>query len=200
MEDSCYLCRRTQVDLDRLNEEIRTRVYLRYFSNARSQIDEQRRRSMFLQRLRDEESGNPHFRINAHQVFGDPEAYQKLMPWIGTLLEIASSGGRRIDERLTIGELVAQLAAEEHEAASRMDEGLNRIREGFPTDRRTPLGLEPVTLELPADWSVAGLPFRWRAASVQDREPMSQPPGGDPPTVEVTVQLCTACRALMRRT
>jgi len=88
MEDACYLCGRTQVDLDRLNEEIRTRVYLSYFSNARGQIDDERRTIAFLQRLKDEEGGYPHFRINARQVFGDPKAYEKLMPWIDTLVKI----------------------------------------------------------------------------------------------------------------
>ena len=102
MDDACYLCRRTQLDLDRLNEEIRTRVYLSYFSNLRGQIDEERRKITFLQRLKDEESGDPHFRINAKQVFGDPKAYEKLMPWIDTLIEVVHSRGGAVDDKHSI--------------------------------------------------------------------------------------------------
>ena len=196
MEDSCYVCRRTQVDLDRLNEEIRTRVYLSYFSNARNQIDEQRRKIVFLQRLKDEESGDPHFRINATQVFGDPGAYKKLMPWIDQLIEIANSRGKPMDAQKTIGGLVEELLAEERRLAPTLEEGLEQIRAGFATAGKHPLSLEAVTYSFPVNWSVAGVPFTWRAGPGNDREPLQRLPGDSKPVVEVQLHICSACRKI----
>jgi hypothetical protein len=194
MEESCYICRRTQVDLDRLNEEIRTRVYLSYFSNARGQIDEQRRKITFLQRLKDEESGDPHFRINAKQVFGDPMAYKKLMPWIDTLMDSANASEKRMDDKMTIGELVDMLLVEERRVISRMDDGLNQIRGGFATGGRFPLSLEIVTHAFPVDWSIAGGPFKWHTSHANDREPLQMQPGESKPTVEMQLHLCSVCK------
>jgi len=197
MDDSCYICRRTQVDLDRINEEIRTRVYLSYFSNARGQIDEQRRKITFLQRLKDEESGDPHFRINANQVFGDPMAYKKLMPWIDTLMEIANAGGRRTDDARTMGELVEELLVEERRITSKLEEGLNQIRGGFATGGKLPLTLEAVSHPLPVEWSVEGFPIKWHASQASDHEPLRKEPGGPRSVVDVQIHLCTLCRKIV---
>jgi len=197
MDDACFLCRRTQLDLDRLNEEIRTRVYLSYFSNARSQIDEQRRKITFLQRLKDEESGDPHFRINAKQVFGDPKAYEKLMPWIDALIEIARASTRPMDEKHTMGELVDELLQDERHLANRLEQGLNQIRAGFATGGKSPLFLEAVTLTLPVDWSLEGLPVSWHPGTPGDREPMHSGSAGSKSTVEVPIHLCSVCRKLV---
>lgn len=199
MDDACYICGRTQVDLDRLNEEIRTRVYLSYFSNARGQIDEQRRKITFLQRLKDEESGDPHFRINAKQVFGDPIAYKKLMPWIDTLMEIANAGEKRVDDKRSIGELVEELLAEERHITPKLEEGLNLIRGGFATGGKVPLSLDTVTHALPVEWSVNAYPFTWRAGQANDREPLQRPAGGSKATVEVKIHLCTICQKITGR-
>jgi hypothetical protein len=197
MDDACYICRRTQTDLDHLNEEIRARVYLSYFSNARGQIDEQRRRITFLQRLKDEESADPHFRISALQVFGDPAAYKKLMPWIDTLMEIARPGGTPSDVRGTIGELVEALLAQERGKVSRMEEGLNQIRGGFATGGRSPFSLQVVTRAFPVEWSVDGHLVAWRAGSATDREPLQRPPGGSKSAVEVPLHICSVCQQLL---
>ena len=149
MVDSCYICRRTQVDLDHLNEEVRTRAYLSYFSNARSQIEDQSREINFLQRIQDEESGDPHFRINARQVFSDPEAYKKLMPWIETLMDIAKEHEKRPDDPRTIGELVPELLARERHLTAQMEQGLIELRGGFATGGKSPLSLEVVTYAFP---------------------------------------------------
>ena len=199
MEDSCYLCRRTQVDLDRLNEEIRTRVYLSYFTNARNQIDEQRRKITFLQRLKDEESGDPHFRIGAKQVFGDPGAYKKLMPWIDTLMEIATANGKVTVDRQTMGELVEELLAEERRVSPKLESGLDVIRTGFATGGRSPLSLETVTFTFPVEWSVGDSPFAWRSGSAREREPMQRSTGDSKNAVEVQLHICSACRRLMGR-
>jgi hypothetical protein len=199
MDDSCYICRRTQVDLDRLNEEIRTRVYLSYFSNARGQIDEQRRKITFLQRLKDEESGDPHFRINAKQVFGDPAAYKKLMPWIDTLMEIAHASPKTTTESKTMGELVEELLADERRLTLKLEEGLNQIRGGFATGGRSPLSLDTVSHFLPVDWSVDTYPIKWQAVQATDREPLHRSPGESKPTVEVQLHICTICQRLTTR-
>jgi hypothetical protein len=199
MDDSCYICRRTQVDLDRLNEEIRTRVYLSYFSNARSQIDEQRRKITFLQRLKDEESGDPHFRINAKQVFGDPMAYKKLMPWIESLMEIAHASPKSPIETQTIGELVEELLTEERRATSKLEEGLNQVRGGFASGGRSPLTLDTVSHFLPVDWSVDAFPIKWQAGPGGDREPLHRPPGEPKTMVEVQLHICTICQKLTSR-
>lgn len=198
MEDSCYICRRTQTDLDRLNEEVRTRVYLSYFSNARAQIDDERRKITFLQRLKDEESGDPHFRINAKQVFGDPRAYEKLMPWIDTLIEIVRSGQRRVDESRSIGELVEELLVAERHDASRMEEGLNQIRAGFATGGKFPLHLEKVAYSFPVEWSVEGSGVSWRSSNPDDREPLERAAGEPKSVVEFPVHICTVCREITR--
>jgi hypothetical protein len=197
MEDACYLCRRTQVDLDRLNEEIRTRVYLSYFTNTRGQIDDERRKISFLQRLKDEESGDPHFRINARQVFGDPKAYEKLMPWIDTLVEITRARDRPLDDRRTIGELVDELLQEERHLATTLEEGLNRLRTGFATGGKSPFVLEAVTYPFPVEWSVKEFPVGWRSGSPGDREPLQRPSDGSKPAVEVPIHLCSVCRRLL---
>jgi hypothetical protein len=196
MEESCYICRRTRVDLERLNEEVRTRVYLSYFSNARGQIDEERRKIAFLQRLKDEEGGDPHFRINAKQVFGDPMAYKKLMPWIESLMEIASATPKPVDEHLSIGELVERLLADEHGVTSRMEEGLNEIREAFATGSRSPLTLDAVTCSLPVDWSVHGGVFTWHPSQASDREPLRHSDLPPKTSVDVQIHLCTICQRL----
>jgi hypothetical protein len=197
MDDACYICRRTQTDLDRLNEEIRARVYLAYFSNSRGQIDEQRRKITFLQRLKDEESADPHFRISASQVFGDPMAYKKLMPWIDTLMEIASPGGKRAEVQGTIGELVDALLAQERRGIAKMEEGLNHIRGGFATGGKSPLTLLPVTRSFPVEWTVDGQLVSWHAGSANDREPLQRPPGESGSTVEVHLHLCSVCQTLV---
>ena len=197
MEDACYLCRRTQVDLDRLNEEIRTRVYLSYFSNVRGQIDDERRRITFLQRLKDEESGDPHFRINAKQVFGDPKAYEKLMPWIDTLIEIARSTDRPLDEHKTMGELVEELLAEERRLATQLEQGLNQLRSGFASGGRPPLRLEPVSSVLSVDWNLEGFPARWKPSRPNDREPLAHAAGEARTAVEVPMHICSVCRQLL---
>ncbi|MGP8159463.1 MAG: hypothetical protein ACLPWO_07670 [Thermoplasmata archaeon] len=199
MDDACYLCRRTQVDLDRLNEEIRTRVYLSYFSNARSQIDEQRRKITFLQRLKDEESGDPHFRINAKQVFGDPMAYKKLMPWIDTLMEIAHAEQKSVGETKSIGELVEELLTEERRLTSKLEEGLNQVRGGFATGGKSPLSLDTVSHFLPVDWSVDAYSLKWQTGPGGDREPLRRQPGDSKPTVEVQLHICTICQKLTSR-
>jgi len=199
MDDACYICRRTQVDLDRLNEEIRTRVYLSYFSNARSQIDEQRRKITFLQRLKDEESGDPHFRINAKQVFGDPMAYKKLMPWIDALMEIAHASQKSVGETRSIGELVEELLTEERRLTSKLEEGLNQVRGGFASGGRSPLSLETVSQFLPVDWSVDAYPIKWLTGQGGDREPLRRQPGDSKPTVEVQLHICTICQKLTSR-
>jgi hypothetical protein len=196
MTDSCYVCRRTQADLDRLNEEIRTKVYLSYFSNARNQIDEQQQRFTFLERLKDEEGGDPHFRIKARQVFGDPEAYEKLMPWVNTLMGIIRASDLRSDEEWTIGELVDALLTEERRLATAMEHGLNQLRAGFAREGRSPLALEPATYVFPVDWSVEGFPFPWRGSQVNEAEPLSRQPGESKATVEVPLHLCSVCRKL----
>ena len=197
MVDACYVCRRTQADLDHLNEEIRTRVYLSYFSNIRAQLDERQRQIRFLQRLKDEESSDPHFRIGAAQVFGDPQAYEKLMPWIDTLLEIARGAGKPTDAHGTMGELVEKLLAEGRAAAARLEESLNRVRAGFATGGGSPLSLESVTQALPVAWPADLEGIEWLAGRVGDREPLRRSPGEAPPAVEVPLHLCSACRALL---
>jgi hypothetical protein len=184
------------VDLDRLNEEIRTKVYLSYFSNARSQIDEQRRKINFLQRLKDEESGDPHFRINAKQVFGDPMAYKKLMPWIDQLMEIAKESEKPSDDKRSIGELVEELLTEERRITAKFEEGLNQIRGGFATRGKLPLTLDPVTQVLPVEWSLEEYPFSWRATTAGEREPLRHEPGSSKATVELPLHLCTICKRI----
>ncbi|HYA69952.1 MAG TPA: hypothetical protein VEH28_01105 [Thermoplasmata archaeon] len=198
MDDACYLCRRTQVDLDRLNEEIRTRVYLSYFTNIRGQIDDERRKVVFLQRLKDEEGGDPHFRINAKQVFGDPKAYQKLMPWIDTLIEIVSTDNWQLDETRTIGELVNELLQDQHRRASKLEEGLERIRAAFAPGGKFPFYLETLVLPLPVGWSLEGSAPSWRPNQPGDREPLLRPAGDAKPVVEVPIHVCSVCRRLAR--
>jgi hypothetical protein len=194
MVDSCYICRRTQVDLDRLNEEARTRAYLSYFSNARSQIDDQSRKIHFLQRLQDEESADPHFRINAQQVFGDPEAYRKLMPWIQTLMEIAHTGTNRPEASLTIGQLVVELLERERHATAQMEQGLMELRGGFAAGGKSPLSLEVVTYTFPVGWTIEGSPFTWHASQPSDREPLRRDSPTSPAVVEIPIHLCSICR------
>lgn len=198
MVDACYLCRRTQADLDRLNEEVRTRVYLSYFSNAHTQIEEQQRRITFLQRLKDEESGDPHFRIGAQQVFGDPGAYKKLMPWIDTLMEIADANGPRAELRGSIGEVVLALLEKERGRTARMEEGLNKIRGGFAAGGRSPLSLHPVSRSFPVEWSADTETVAWRAGQPSDREPLRRATDGSRPSVDLQLYLCSVCQALLR--
>ena len=197
MVDSCYLCKRTQADLDHLIEEIRTRRYLSYFSEARGQMDEQQRKFTFLQRLKEEEGADPHFRINAKQVFGDPMAYKKLMPWIDTLKEIVHTTGATIDARRTIGELVEELLVEERRLATRMEQALNQLRTAFAAGGKSPLSLDAVTLTFSVDWSVEGLPFTWAAVAMQT--PRSTP-GASKPFVEISVYLCSICQRIVQTT
>lgn len=197
MADSCYICRRTQADLDRLNEEIRTRVYLSYFSNERTQIEERQRNIVFLQRLKDEESGDPHFRINAKQVFGDPKAYEKLMPWIDTLMGIANAGQLPVEDRWTMAGLVDALLAEERHQASKMEQGLNQLRAGFATGGTSPLSLENVTYSFPVDWSIEADSFTWHASQASDREPLRRQPGESKTAVEMQVHLCSVCQKIL---
>jgi hypothetical protein len=187
------------VDLDRLNEEIRTKVYLSYFSNTRALIDEQRRKTTFLQRLKDEESGDPHFRINAKQVFDDPPAYKKLMPWIDTLMEIANANPDCKDDKATMGELVIKLLAEERRSIAKLDETLNQLRGGFATSGKRPLELEAVTHALPVEWAIPSSPQKWRGTRPDEREPLQLRPGDSTPTVEVQIHLCSMCRKLLER-
>ena len=195
MVDSCYICRRTQVDLDRLDEEIRTRVYLSYFSNARSQIDEQRRTISFLERLKDEESGDPHFRIGAKQVFADPMAYKKLMPWVDTLQKISES--KSSEPTGTIGELVASLLTEERRVAAGMEEGLNRIRGAFAAGGNSPISLQAVTYSFPVEWAPVVAPFAWQPSLPGEREPLRREPGQPRASVDVPIHLCSVCLRLI---
>ncbi len=198
MVDACYICRRTQVELDRLNEETRTRTYLSYFSNARGQIDDQSRKITFLQRLQDEEGADPHFRINAQQVFGDPEAYKKLMPWVEMLMEIANARPKKPEDTRSIGELVDDLLKDERHLASKMEQGLMELRGGFTVGGRSPLTLEEVTLSFPVEWTIAGSPFTWRASQASDREPLRREPSTSLPVVDIPVHLCSICRKVVR--
>jgi len=197
MVDACYICHRTQADLDRLNEEIRTRVYLAYFANTRSQVDDQRRKISFLQRLKDEESGDPHFRINASQVFGDPPAYEKLMPWIDRLIEIARAQRDAPDEKRTIGELVDHLLAEEKHAGAQLEQSLDQLRSRFATSGKAPVSLTEFTLPFPVEWSLEDSPAKWRASQPSDLEPLRPISGEARSTVDVKVHLCSVCRQLM---
>jgi hypothetical protein len=199
MVDACYLCRRTQAELDRVNEEVRQRVYLTYFSNARGQLDDQRVALTFLQRLKDEESGDPHFRINAAQVFADPAAYQKLMPWIDTLMAISRAHSRPPNEQRTIGQLVEELLAEERRLAYEVEEGLNELRAGFPPGGKVPLALESVMVRLPVPWSVERAPVPWKSSRPDELEPLRREPGETQASVEVPLHICTACRKLTTR-
>jgi len=198
MDNACYLCRRTQTDLDHLNEEIRARVYLSYFSNARGQIDDQRRRLTFLQRLKDEESGDPHFRIGAQQVFADPGAYKKLMPWVDTLIEIAA-GGRSAGVQGSMGELVDALLTEERQKLLRMEEGLNHLRSGFASGGRSPFSLHEVTSSFPVEWPVEAQLLVWRPGGTNDREPLRHPSGSSERAVEVPLYICSVCQKLTGR-
>jgi len=197
MVDSCYICRRTQTDLDHLNEETRTRVYLSYFSEARGQIDEQQRRIAFLRRLRDEESGDPHFRIPAKQVFGDPPAYKKLMPWIDTLIEIVNRGDYPISETATIGNVVEQLLEAEHLSIAKREQGLNEIRAAFASGGRPPFSLEPATIAFPVDWNLPALRTAPSGASAGGPGLLHRTPGETRPTVDVPIFLCSVCRRLL---
>ena len=196
MVEACYFCRRTQADLDHLNEEVRTKAYLSYFSNVRAQLDDRQRRITFLQRLRDEEGSDPHFRIGAEQVFADPPAYEKLMPWIDTLIEIARSQGPDAAPRGTIGELVQALLARERLLAAQTEEALAEIRGGFTAGGRSPFALHPTVLHLPVDWTVEAASFRWKATGPSDIEPLERKEGAARPTVTFTVQVCTVCERL----
>ncbi len=197
MVDSCYICRRTQVDLDHLNEEVRTRAYLSYFSNARSQIEDQSRKINFLQRIQDEESGDPHFRINARQVFSDPEAYKKLMPWIETLMDIAKEHEKRPDDPRTIGELVPELLARERHLTAQMEQGLIELRGGFATGGKSPLSLEAVTYAFPVEWSIAGSPITWHGSQPNDREPLRRDLQGSKTLIDIPLHLCSICRKII---
>jgi len=197
MDDACYLCRRTQADLDRLNEETRTRVYLTYFTNARGQIDDLRRRINFLQRLKDEEGGDPHFRISAKQVLGDPPAYKKMMPWIDTLVEIATTVDLPTDEDRTMADLVGALLLQEHHFAAALEEGVNQLRSGFPSGERSPLTLQLVQLNVPVSWSVDRSLIRWKAGQSEEPEPIQDSSGGPGHAVRLPVHLCTLCRKLL---
>ena len=200
MVDACYLCRRTQADLDHLNEEVRTRVYLSYFSNVRSQIDEQQRRLGFLQRLKDEEGGDPHFRIQAAQVFADPGAYKKLMPWVESLVEIARTTEDGPAPQGTVAELVEGLLAKEHTVIVQMEESLAQLRSGFAAGSRSPLALHAVTCAFPVDWSAEAPGLKWRPSHGDNPEPMRRTSAASKATVDVRLHICTACRALTNRT
>jgi len=196
MADACYLCHRTQADLDRLNEEIRTRVYLAYFANTRSQLDDQRQKVFFLQRLKDEEGGDPHFRINASQVFADPPAYEKLMPWIDRLIEIVRSRPEAVDEKGTVGELVDRLLVSEKHLAAQLEKGLDQLRTQFATAVNAPISLGEHTLSFPVDWSTGGSSAKWHASQPGELEPLRHTAGESRPTVDVRVHLCSVCRQL----
>lgn len=200
MDDACYLCRRTQADLDRLNEETRTRVYLAYFTNARGQLDDLRRRIHFLQRLKDEESGDPHFRISAKQVLGDPAAYKKMMPWIDTLTEIAGSVELPADESRTMTDLVVALLAQEHRVAARLEDAVNQMRSDFSSGERSPLVLHSVTLAFPVNWTLDRTVIHWQARPPTEPEPVHEPKPGSPQTVDIAVHLCSVCEKLVGRT
>jgi len=197
MEDACYFCRRTQSDLDRLNEETRTRVYLSYFTNARGQIDDLRRRITFLQRLRDEEGGDPHFRINASQVLGDPAAYKKMMPWVDTLVEIASTVELPRDDSRTMADLVGALLIQERHTAAALEEAVNQLRSGFASGERSPLTLQLVRLTLPVSWPVDRSSIRWKAGPSSEPEPIHSSPERTGHTVDFPIHVCTLCRHLV---
>lgn len=199
MADSCYLCRRTQADLDHLNEETRARVYLSYFSNARSQLDERLQHINFLQRLKDEESGDPHFRINADQVFRDPEAYEKLMPWIDTLIGIARTRPLPEDPSRTMGDLVEELLKDQREDVARKEHAMSQLRAAFATNPRNPILLEPETVAVPVDWPVERESFVWSPGRSGESEPLHRTADGRTLTVGVSVHLCSICRTLLGR-
>jgi len=197
MVDACYVCGRTQADLDRMNEEVRARVYLSYFSNARGLIDEQHRRITFLQRLKDEESGDAHFRISAAQVFADPAAYKKLMPWIDALMEIERGSLPRAEPNGTIGDLLERLLSRERARTAELEAGLERIRAAFGAGTRSPFALEPWRRAFPVDWAVHDIALPWHASEPGEREPLAPAIGSTKPTVEIQLHLCTACRQLV---
>lgn len=199
MNDACYLCRRTQVDLDHLNEEIRTRVYLSYFSQARGQLEQQQVRINFLRRLQEEEGGDAHFRIGVAQVFADPAAYRKLMPWIDTLLTIARAAPSAGGDAGTVGETVGRLLEYERGAAAKMEAGLNQIRAEFARGGRLPLTLESRTLEFPVDWGLDPLPFSWIPDAGGEREPLRRLPAGSGASVEVPIKICSVCARITER-
>jgi hypothetical protein len=198
MEDACYFCRRTQVDLDRLNEETRTRVYLAYFTNARAQIDELRRKITFLQRLKEEEGGDPHFRINAKQVLSDPPAYKKMMPWIDTLVEVANSVELPKDDGRTMADLVGALLAVEHRTATNLEDAVNQLRNSFSSGERSPLTLQPLTVSVPVSWSVDRSAIHWRQSSSSDIEPIHSSPEAPGHFVDLALHVCSLCRRMVR--
>jgi len=200
MVDACYVCGRTQADLDRLNEEVRARVYLAYFSNARGLIDEQHRRITFLQRLKDEESGDAHFRIGAAQVFADPAAYKKLMPWIDALMEIDRGSVPRTEPSGTLGDLLERLLGRERARTAELEAALERIRTAFGSGTRSPFALEPWSRPFPVDWAVREVALPWHPSEPGEREPLASPTDSSKPTVEIRLHLCTVCRRLMAAT
>lgn len=196
MVDSCYFCRRTQSDLDRLNEEVRAKVYLSYFTNLRGQIDDEQRKIAFLQRLKDEEGGDPHFRIGAPQVFGDPGAYKKLMPWVDTLMEIAGAGAPRGELRGTIGELVETLLAQGHVRATELEAAMERMRAAFTSGTHSPLSLHEMTHTFPVEWPVGHVSSTWRSAQPGETEPLRREPGTPGALVDIRLHVCSICRKL----
>ena len=174
-------------------------MYLSYFSNARSQIDEQRRKIAFLQRLHDEESGDAHFRINAQQVFGDPLAYKKLMPWIETLMEIVAASEKGRQSSGTMADLIKELLVEEHRTTTSMEEGLNHLREGFATGGKSPLSLVAIISAFPVDWTIVGFPFGWIASQANDREPLLRTAGQSKAMVEIPLHICSVCQRIVQK-
>ena len=197
MDDACYLCRRTQSDLDRLNEELRTHAYLAYFSRARSALDDQRRRLNLLQRLKDEESGDAHFRIPAAQVFGDPPAYEKLMPWIAKLIEIAGSPTTSADLSGTMGDLIDRLLVRERSATVHLEEALNRLRSAIPPASGVPIRLETIGIGLPVPWAVDPSIAPPGPEADGSAGPLRPETGGGRTLIDLPVHLCTVCRELL---
>lgn len=198
MEDSCYICRRTRSELDRLNEETRTRVYLQYFTNAHGLLDELNRRTTFLQRLKDEEGGDAHLRINAHQVFADPQAYEKMMPWIGRVMEIAHDSPLVKDSSKSIGELLGGLLAEGHNHARAVEEALDQVRAAFAPGQHAPLALEAVSVVVTAPWVLGEDAYVWRTTEKSGAEPLRRVAGRPRPELPMPIFLCTICRAITK--
>jgi hypothetical protein len=195
MPEACYLCRRTQADLDRLNEEIRSRVYLSYFSNARSQLEELQRKIAFLQRLQDEAGTDPHLRLGATLVLGDQASYQKLLPWLGTLAEIVRSHAPPVALEGSVGELAERLLQEVRTLATGVERSLEEVRTAFSPGSGSPLGLKTVGRAFPVRWARELREFVWRPTLAGDQDPLQRRP--DTVTVEVPVLVCTVCAKLL---
>ncbi len=197
MADSCYLCRRTQAELDRLNEETRARVYLSYFSNARAQLDDVLQRIGLLERLADEEGGGPYFRQAAGTVFAALDSEANTLPWLRALRNLVPPGA--LDPTGTIEDLVAALIAEHRQRAAALERILADLRSTLASPRKGPLVLEPTNLPVPIDGAGEPGSLVWSSAGGAGPEPLHRSSDGTRARVDLPVHLCTVCRILVDR-